>query len=344
MPFVKATTFSPKLRLALSGPPGSGKTYTALKIATAMKCKAIAVIDTENASAAKYRHDFNFDVGVLEAFSPLAYVAEIEEAEKAGYDIIIIDSLSHAWDGEGGALEMADKAAKRYKTSFQAWGDVTPLHRQLIKAITGCKAHVIATMRSKTEYAVEQQPGKKIQVRKLGLAPIQRQGTEYEFDIVGEMDQDNTIVITKSRCSPLHGQVISKPGVEIAEALTTWLASAGPVAPVPAPIEPDGAPEPEDEGLGLSESTKAAMTGEDAPAEAPAQNGRGRMNPLVCQVCHEDIKPVRLDDGRIVGRQAISERTTKDHGRPLCYECAAEVKRGGDPAAAPEEPNEIPYF
>ena len=111
MPFVKATTFSPKLRMALSGPPGSGKTYTALKIATAMKCKTIAVIDTENASAAKYRHDFNFDVGVLEIFSPLAYVAEIEEAEKAGYDIIIIDSLSHAWDGEGGALEMADKAA-----------------------------------------------------------------------------------------------------------------------------------------------------------------------------------------------------------------------------------------
>ena len=323
MPFVKATTFSPKLRMALSGPPGSGKTYTALKIATAMKCKTIAVIDTENASAAKYRHDFNFDVGVLEIFSPLAYVAEIEEAEKAGYDIIIIDSLSHAWDGEGGALEMADKAAKRYKTSFQAWGDVTPLHRQLIKAITGCKAHVIATMRSKTEYAVEQQPGKKIQVRKLGLAPIQRQGMEYEFDIVGEMDQDNTIVISKSRCSPLHGQVISKPGVEIAEALVTWLASAGPVAPpTSVDISTGEVIEPEDEGLGLSESTKAAMTGEKprqvSQGDAVGADGKP---PLTCRACDQIIEAHNDYQAAEIARSS-----TKQFGEPLCYQCAARRK------------------
>ena len=242
-----------------------------------MGLERIAVIDTENASAAKYAHEFEFDVAILQTYSPLLFVQTIKEAEAANYQAIIIDSLSAAWEGKEGAMEMVDKetARSQSKNSYFAWGKVTPIHRQMIEAIVSSTAHIFATMRSKTEYALDtDEKTKKVRPRKIGLAPIQRAGTEYEFDVVGDMDIDHNLIISKTRCSALDGQVIPLPGAQIAATLNEWLAGA----PAPEEIEP------EDEGLGLSESTKAAMSGEDAPAEAPAQNGRGRMNPLVCQV------------------------------------------------------------
>ena len=223
--FEKATRKQGRLRLALVGPSGSGKTYSALAIATGLG-KRIAVIDTERGSASKYAGLFDFDQMQLETFHPQRYVDAIAEAGKAGYDVLIIDSLSHAWIGKEGALDLVDSAAKRSKTgsSFNAWRDVTPLHNAMIDSILGSPLHVIVTLRSKVEYVVEkdERTGKSVP-RKVGVAPVQREGTEYEFDVVGELDLQNSLTIGKSRCPGLTGTVVNHPGAEFGRVLQDWL-------------------------------------------------------------------------------------------------------------------------
>lgn len=228
--FQRAQKSQAKLRMALIGPSGSGKTFTALAVATRLG-ERVAVIDTEHGSASKYADQFGFDVLNLGSFAPMNYVAAIQAAVAAGYDVVVIDSLSHAWSGKDGALEQVDKraAASRAGNSYTAWRDVTPMHNALIDAIVGCKAHVIATMRSKTEYVLQEDDrGKKVP-RKVGMAPIQRDGMEYEFDVVGDMDYDNRLVVTKSRCPALTGHNEVKPGEQLAATLKSWLEDGVPV-------------------------------------------------------------------------------------------------------------------
>jgi hypothetical protein len=250
MSFQKATKKQAKLRLALIGPSGSGKTYTALTLATHLVPGGrIAVIDTERGSASKYADLFTFDVQEPESFHPRTYIEAIAEAQAAGYDVLVIDSLSHAWMGRDGALELVDKAAKRNPSgnSFAAWRDVTPLHNALVDALLATKLHIIVTMRSKMEYVQEKDERGKTVIRKVGLQPIQRDGLEYEFDVVGDMDVDNTLVVTKTRCSVLAGAVISKPGKPLADTLAHWLDGAPALATMAAQsgFDPAGSPAPE---------------------------------------------------------------------------------------------------
>ena len=237
--FQRAVKSQAKLRLGLDGPSGSGKTYTALVAAAAIANGGkIAVIDTERSSASLYADLFEFDVMCLDNFHPQKYIDGIHEAEKAGYAVIVIDSLSHAWEGEGGVLDLHDQAVKRQRTenSFTAWKDVTPIHRSLVDAMLQSSCHIIATMRSKTEYVIEtvESNGRTVQrPRKIGMAPIQRQGMEYEFTIVGDIDTDHTLSITKSRMSGVADAVITKPGKEFFAQILAWLNSgAAPVVPV----------------------------------------------------------------------------------------------------------------
>jgi hypothetical protein len=220
--FKKATKTQAKLRLALIGPSGSGKTFSALSIASHLG-SSIAVIDSEHGSAAKYADLFNFDTCELTSFHPQNYITTIQAA--SDYDVLIIDSLSHAWMGKDGALEQVDRIAKRTQShnTFAAWRDVTPLHNQLVEALLACPCHLIVTMRAKTEYVMEQNEKGKTVPRKVGLAPVQRDGLEYEFDIVGDINLDHDLIISKSRCSALSGQIISKPGQQIARELRAWL-------------------------------------------------------------------------------------------------------------------------
>ncbi|MGI6558592.1 MAG: ATP-binding protein [Limnochordia bacterium] len=232
--FRRATKQQAKLRMAIIGPAGSGKTYTALKVATELVPDGrIAVIDTERGSASKYAgtNGFQFDVAELESFHPHNFIKGISEAEEAGYDVIIIDSLSHAWMGKDGTLELVDQAAKRMKTgnSYAAWKEGTKIQNQLVDAMLQSKLHVIATMRSKMEYVQEKDDKGKTVIRKVGLQPVQRDQLEFEFDVIAEMDQDNTLVVSKTRCPDLAGAVIDKPGKEIADILRAWLSDGAPV-------------------------------------------------------------------------------------------------------------------
>jgi hypothetical protein len=240
MTFTKATKQKAKLRLALIGPSGSGKTYTALRIAKGFGSR-IAVLDTEHGSASKYAGQtlpegpIDFDTMEPTSFAPETYVEAIAAAEEAGYDVLVIDSLSHAWMGKDGALEAVDKAAAKSKSgnTFTAWRDVTPRHQRMIDAILGARVHIIATMRSKTEYVLEENSrGQKVP-RKVGMAPVQRDGMEYEFDITADLDIEHRLIVSKSRCPSLDGAVIEKPGADVAEMLLSWLddGEARPVEP-----------------------------------------------------------------------------------------------------------------
>lgn len=239
--FAKATKAKSRLRLALFGPTGSGKTYTALRIAEPIALARggrIAVIDSEAGSASKYGDIFDFDTLTLDSFSPLTYVDAIHAAEDAGYAVIIIDSLSHAWMGKDGALEQVDRFAARSQSGnkFTAWRDVTPMHNEMIEAMLRCSADLIATMRVKMEYVMEEVNGKKVP-RKIGLQPVQRDGMEYEFDIVADLDVDHVLTVSKSRCSALDGKVFRNPGPDFAKPAYEWISSGVEAAPrqLPAP-------------------------------------------------------------------------------------------------------------
>lgn len=222
--FAPATKEKARARVALIGPPGSGKTYTGLEIARTLG-KRVACIDTEHGTAAKYSDIFPFQHCVLESFAPARYIEAIEVAEDAGFDVLLIDSLSHAWMGKDGALEQVDKAAARSnsKNSYFAWREVTPQHNALVEALLGFKGHLIATIRSKMDYVVEVDDKGKQVPKKIGLAPVQREGLEYEFDVTADMDLENRIVVGKTRCPPLKGWIGQCAGVEFGEILAEWL-------------------------------------------------------------------------------------------------------------------------
>lgn len=237
--FKKATRKGTKLRMAIQGTAGSGKTKTALRIAKGLSPEGkIALVDTEHGSAAKYAGDpVDFDHAEMEPpFHPDRFIAAIDAAASQGYDVLILDSLSHAWFGPGGLLEEVDKIAARMRTSntFAAWKDATPIQNRLIDAIIRADMHVIATMRSKTEYVLEEQErgGRKVQVpKKVGMAPVQRDGMEYEFDVIGDIDANHRMVITKSRYSAIADDVIEYPGESLGETLREWLDGAEPIGP-----------------------------------------------------------------------------------------------------------------
>src|SRR5882724_927780 len=222
--FRKAVKFGAKLRLAVCGPSGSGKTYTLLKLATELG-GPIAVVDTERGSARKYADLFEFDVLELDSYDPRELVDMIDAAAERGYQVLCIDSLSHFWMGKDGELDLVDRIARRAQSSnsFAAWKQVTPLHNELVDRIIGAPMHVLVSLRAKTEWVLERdEKNGKTAPRKVGLAPVMRDGIEYEFDVCGEMDQENTLVITKSRCPKLTGGVFGNPGREVADILKEW--------------------------------------------------------------------------------------------------------------------------
>jgi hypothetical protein len=237
--FRKATKCDAKLRLAVCGPSGSGKTYTLLKLAAELG-GPIAVVDTERGSASKYADLFEFDVMELGCYNPLNLIEIIDAAAHAGYQVLCIDSLSHFWMGKDGELDQVDRAARRMQTpnSFAAWKHVTPIHHQLIDKIISAPLHVLVSLRSKTEWVLDRDDRTgKTAPRKVGLAPVMRDGIEYEFDVCGDMDQENTLLITKTRCSKLAGGIFQKPGKELADTLKEWVRGVAPQVHEPQPTK-----------------------------------------------------------------------------------------------------------
>ncbi|MGW4270772.1 ATP-binding protein [Streptomyces seoulensis] len=223
--FTRATKEKAKARVALCGPSGAGKTFTGLTIATALGSQ-IGVIDTERGSASKYADEFAFERLELDQYDPRVLVDALGVAAGAGLDVVMVDSLTHFWSGSGGMLEQVDAIARRSSSNntFAAWKDARPIERKMIDALVSYPGHVIVTMRSKTKYEIDQSSGRSAP-RKVGLAPEQRDGIEYEFDIVGDMDPDNVMTVTKSRARVLSGAVVAQPTMEFGLKIREWLES-----------------------------------------------------------------------------------------------------------------------
>ena len=242
--FKKATKASAKLRAAVFGPSGAGKTFTSLRVATGLADgKPVAFIDTERGSASKYSDRFEFDVLELEDKSIAGYVDAIRMAADAGYAVLIIDSLSHAWQE---LLEEIDKLAKaKYRgNTWSAWSEGTPLQKKLVDSILNFPGHILATMRSKTEWQTTQDSSGRNRPVRVGLAPEQGKGVEYEFDLLLELSTDHIANVIKDRTGRFQDKLIDKPGEMFGTQLAQWLSDGDPKPePLPAP-EPQTTPPP----------------------------------------------------------------------------------------------------
>ncbi len=233
----KATKLQAKGRIAILGPAGSGKTYSALLLAEILQGDGrILFLDSEARSSEKYADKFDFDIVPLAPpYSLDTYIKAIKFAgEQDGYSVVIIDSLSHAWAGEGGALEQVDAAKTKARTgnSFTAWREVTPKQWKMVEAILQNPLHVIGCMRTKMAHVMEKVDGKTI-VRKVGMEPIQRAGIEYEFDVVLDMDYDHNAIVSKTRMETIADMVINKPDAEFFQKIADWLNSGEAERPEP---------------------------------------------------------------------------------------------------------------
>jgi hypothetical protein len=211
---------------------------TALRMAKGIADKMggpFAVIDTEARSASKYADRISFDVDNLEGKTVDDYIASMDECIRLGYKVLVIDSLTHAWRELTDEVDrIAEKSAS--KNSFSPWAKVSPKQKRFIDAILRFPGHIIATMRSSTEWVVGDKNGKSVP-EKIGLKPEQGKGIEFEFDLLVELDQKHQATVTKDRTGKFQDEVIDKPGEGFGAALYDWL-SAGVPAPAPATPKP----------------------------------------------------------------------------------------------------------
>jgi hypothetical protein len=276
-----------KARIALLAPTGGGKTYSGLKFLFSLvklgMAKKVGVIDTEHGSASKYVGEFPpFRViELVDDFGPEVYIEALQLLADDGCDAVLIDSLTHAWAGKGGSLELKDKFGRQKGfNDYTAWGPVTAMQNRLIESMLSYPGHLVTTMRLKMEHVIEKDPvtGKNV-VRKVGLQPVQRDGLEYEFDVVGDLDQDHNFSVSKTRCSSLDGYAVNKPGEEVIRKLKGWLesgeAAAARVKPVAPPAREEHpavvAPKP-DAPAAASPSPATADVTSTPGAVAPAEN------------------------------------------------------------------------
>lgn len=211
------------------GPSGSGKTFSSLRIANGMGSK-IAVIDTERGSASKYSDRFKFDVCELKVRKVQSYIEAIRGAGGAGYDVLVIDSLSHAWQELLVDVERLANAKYRGNT-WSAWSEGTPMQKALVDAILDFPGHVLATTRSKTEWQTGEGSGGKSKPVRVGLAPEQGKGLEYEFDLVLQINPDHQAFVEKDRTGKFQDVVVDKPDEEFGRQLKAWLSEGPPMKP-----------------------------------------------------------------------------------------------------------------
>jgi hypothetical protein len=219
--FKKATRKQIKLKLAVTGAAGSGKTYSALRLAAGLGSK-IAMIDTENGSASLYSDKFSFDtLDMSPPFTHEKFIAAIHDAEAAGYDVLVIDSASHFWEG---ILEYKSKLDARGGNSYTNWNDAGNKFKGILDSVLQSKMHVICCMRSKMDYVQEKDDRGKTTIKKVGLAPIMRDGIQYEFTTVWDVDQNHQAQSSKDRTG-LFGDGIEQITENHGKRLLEWLAS-----------------------------------------------------------------------------------------------------------------------
>lgn len=219
----KATRQKSKIRLGLSAPAGGGKTYSAILIAKGLAkgdLSKVAVIDTENGSADLYSNLGEYNVLPLEApYTPENYVKAIRICEEAGMDVIIIDSITHEWDGKGGILEIHSAMTGN---SFTNWASLTPRHQKFIDAIVSSKSHIITTVRRKQDYEMTKDGNGKMVIEKAGLKEITREGFEYELTCNINLDMAHMATASKDRTGLFMDQPAFVPDESTGKLILDW--------------------------------------------------------------------------------------------------------------------------
>ncbi|MFF9270467.1 AAA family ATPase [Streptomyces rochei] len=225
--FTPATREQARARIGLQGPAGCGKTKTALRLAEGLaQGGEIGLVDTERRSALKYAvvpgkpelggHAFGHMP--MDTHDPRNLIAAVRAAEEAGLAVLIVDSWSHFWNGRGGLLSIVEQTGSNARAgTFGAWKDANPIEQDMLDAMLNFRGHLIVTLRTKNDYVIE---GKT--VTKVGTKAVQREGAEYELDVVMDM-VEGTATVTKTRYQPLEGMVIHHPGEAEAELILEQL-------------------------------------------------------------------------------------------------------------------------
>lgn len=230
----KAERRQAKMRIGVFGSSGSGKTYSSLLLARGLASAwdKIAIIDTENGSADLYSHLGDYNVLTLKTpFSPEKYIEAIEACEAAEMEVIIIDSITHEWAGEGGILDEADRLGKTAKNAFTIWGQLTPRHNKFINKILFSTAIVICCGRSKQDYVLNEveKNGRKVSVpEKVGLKAITREGFDYEMTVSFDLDITHFAVSTKDRTGLFQDKAPAAITEETGKKLAEWNAGGAP--------------------------------------------------------------------------------------------------------------------
>lgn len=229
--FRKATRKKAKIRLGLSAVSGGGKTYSAILIAKGLTkgdLSKVAIIDTENGSADLYEHLGEYNVVPLNApFTPEKYIEAIKFCESKGMEVIIIDSITHEWDGKGGCLEITETIAQASasKNSYTAWAKVTPRHQAFIEAMLSSTAHIITTVRRKQDYEMSKDGNGKTKVEKAGLKEVTREGWEYELTVNLQLDTAHQAIASKDRTGLFMGKPEFVPSEETGTMILDWCES-----------------------------------------------------------------------------------------------------------------------
>lgn len=224
MQLIKAERKKAKIKLGLQGPSGSGKTYSALLLAFGLTedWGKIAIIDTENHSSNLYSHLGGFNVLPLESpFNPEQFIKAIRICVTAGMEVVIIDSISHEWEGTGGIL---DTHSQMTGNSFTAWAKLTPRHNAFIQEILQSPVHILATIRTKQDYVLVDKNGKMVP-EKVGLKGITRDGMDYEFTLVFDLDIKNNATASKDRTGLFFGQPEQKISTQTGNKIREWCTS-----------------------------------------------------------------------------------------------------------------------
>lgn len=215
-----------KIRLGLSAVSGGGKTYSAILIAKGLTkgdLSKVAIIDTENGSADLYAHLGNYNVLTLPPpYAPEKYVDAIKDCENAGMEVIIIDSITHEWNGKGGILEIHGAMTGN---SFTNWASLTPRHQKFIDAILTSKCHIITTVRRKQDYDMTKDGNGKVKVEKTGLKEETREGFEYELTANLELDLKHNATAQKDRTGLFMDKPHFVPSEETGTMLLAWCES-----------------------------------------------------------------------------------------------------------------------
>ena len=256
----KATRKKAKIRLGLSAVSGGGKTYSAILIAKGLvngDLSKVAIIDTENGSADLYAHLGDYNVLPISApFTPEKYIDAIKECENAGMEVIIVDSITHEWDGKGGILEISNSMTGN---SYTNWAKITPRHNAFIDAILQSSSHIITTVRRKQDYEMTTNQAGKLTPVKVGLKEVTREGFEYELTVNLELDQKHNATASKDRTGLFIDKPEFVPSEETGRILLEWCESG---------VEPIDEREAMDENHKLFNNILAAIKAKIRTVEA----------------------------------------------------------------------------